>query len=154
MVDQQTYEPMISDFIVTVANNVVLGNSANGGTALIITTWDGETGFEAGNYLESSNGQSFFIHGDTVTIINNGFIVGDLGQSLTSNTSNTWYYGPAGLALDAQFPITLENNGIIGGALNATYDLYGNTVIYPGEAIHGNTNITYNPAGEIRGNII
>ena len=158
-VDQNSYTPMISDFIITVANNVIVGSSSNGGSAMTITTWNGITGFEPGNYLNAANGQSIFVSGDTVTIINNGFIVGDLGQYIA--TSNSTYYGPTsnvsphgtGLAMNVAFPISLVNNGMIGGSNNAIYDIYGN-IVYVGNAISGNTFITFNPQGDVRGKII
>jgi len=101
------YNPSYSDIIITVSSTVTIGSRISTIPSLIVTS-------------ANLNNNSGFIDGDTVTIINNGNIIGAGGDG---GDGQTWgsVVSPAndgndgGDAIQLQFNTTIVNNGIIAG---------------------------------------
>tara|TARA_R110000868_G_scaffold257631_1_gene514910 strand:+ start:638 stop:1534 length:897 start_codon:yes stop_codon:yes gene_type:complete len=93
-----SYAAGFSDFTVTIGNGVLVGSTSTTTYALTISPQ--------------------FNAGDTVTIINNGVIIGmggqgHLGKFAGGGTAGAGNAG--GYALRLQFPTTIQNNGVIAG---------------------------------------
>lgn len=92
-----SYIPGISDITVVVNSGVRVGSTGPLGYAMLVT--------------------NSFTSGDTVTIVNNGFIQGAGGGGAASvfGAVNGGAGSNAGPALYANFPTTIQNNGVIAG---------------------------------------
>lgn len=90
-----SYVPGKTDVILTINSGVVVGSASTGAYAL-----DTGTGWTSG---------------DTIKIVNNGYIVGRGGAGGTNAHSGGGTGGAGGPALRAQFAVSVQNNNIIGG---------------------------------------